>query len=92
MDHQRTEIYAARQAVLEGEDLKERVSIMISKIVDRTWTRDQDPTGFRDWALRTFGVELSDAAAAAATDAEEVDLDPANRRSTVPTSSRRMGP
>lgn len=80
MDHQRTEIYAARQAVLEGEDLKERVSIMISKIVDRTSDAyDQDPTGFQDWALRTFGVEVSDAAAAAATDAEEVDLDPVNQ-------------
>ena len=77
MDHQRTEIYAARQAVLEGEDLKERVSIMIGNMVDRTSDAyDQDPEGFRDWALRTFGVELSEGAAAAATDAEEVDLAP----------------
>ena len=77
MDHQRTEIYAARQAVLEGEDLKERVSIMIGNMVDRTSDAyDQDPEGFRDWALRTFGVELSEGAAAAATDAEEVDLGP----------------
>ncbi|MEC8494412.1 MAG: hypothetical protein VXZ39_05800, partial [Planctomycetota bacterium] len=77
MDHQRSEIYAARQAVLEGEDLKERVSIMIGNMVDRTSDAyDQDPTGFQDWSLRTFGVELSDAAAAAATDPEEVDLDP----------------
>ncbi len=77
MDHQRSEIYAARQAVLEGEDLKERVSIMIGNMADRTSDAyDQDPSGFQDWALRTFGVELSDAAAAAATDPEEVDLDP----------------
>jgi len=35
MDHQRTEIYAARQAVLEGEDLKDRVGTMISNVADR---------------------------------------------------------
>lgn len=75
MDHQRTEIYSARQAVLEGEDLKERIDIMMSNLTDRTAaTYDQDPEGFSDWVVKTFGVEISEESAAKAVHPEEPDI------------------
>ena len=84
MDHQRTEIYAARQAVLEGEDLKERVSIMIEQrwSTGRPTPTTRTPTGLQDWALRNVRRGAGDEAAAeAATDAEEVrpGADPGDR-------------
>ena len=78
MDHQRTEIYAARQAVLEGEDLKERVDIMIQNVVDRaadTYFGDAD--GFKDYVQRTFGTELRGSTALAAVDEDNADIEPA---------------
>ncbi|MEM9803076.1 MAG: SEC-C metal-binding domain-containing protein [Planctomycetota bacterium] len=76
MDHQRTEIYAARQAVLEGEDLKERADIMITNLVDRTAVAyEDDVDGFVDWVQRTFGVEVERAAAEAAVSADGADID-----------------
>ena len=75
MDHQRTEIYSARQAVLEGEDLKGRVDIMVENLVERTAaTYEGDGEGFADWCGRTFGIELSRGAADAAVLAEEATI------------------
>ena len=85
MDHQRTEIYAARQAVLEGEDLKDRVGTMISNVTDRqAFTYEEDADGFAEWVERNFAVEVEGAAAAAAVDKDqpsvEATLEPINRR------------
>lgn len=85
MDHQRTEIYAARQAVLEGEDLKVRVGTMISNVTDRqAFTYEEDADGFAEWVERNFAVEVEGAAAAAAVDKDqpsvEATLEPINRR------------
>ena len=77
MDHQRTEIYAARQAVLEGEDLKDRVGTMISNVADRqAYTYEGDAEGFADWVERNFGVTVEPAAAEAAVREEKPDLEP----------------
>lgn len=77
MDHQRTEIYAARQAVLEGEDLKDRVGTMISNVADRqAYTYEGDAEGFADWVERNFGVAVEPAAAEAAVREEKPDLEP----------------
>ncbi|MEM6568431.1 MAG: preprotein translocase subunit SecA, partial [Planctomycetota bacterium] len=77
MDHQRTEIYAARQAVLEGEDLKDRVDIMISNLTDRNAAAyEGDAEGFVDWIQRTYGVDLPKDAAEAAVSPDNPDLDP----------------
>ena len=77
MDHQRTEIYAARQAVLEGEDLKERVDIMVENVVGRQAdTYDGDAEGFTEWVQRNFAVEIDPAAAEAAVIADQSDLTP----------------
>ncbi len=85
MDHQRTEIYAARQAVLEGEDLKDRVGAMISNVTDRqAFTYEEDADGFAEWVERNFSVEVDGAAATAAVDKDqpnlEATLEPINRR------------
>lgn len=78
MDHQRTEIYAARQAVLEGEDLKDRVDIMVANLSVRTAdTYDQDAAGFREWVQRTFDIEISEAAAEKAVHPDEPEIEPA---------------
>jgi len=67
MDHQRTEIYSARQAVLEGEDLRQRIEIMLSNVVQRmSRVYVNDAPGFTEWALRFFGVELEAATVEAA--------------------------
>ncbi|MEM9383339.1 MAG: SEC-C metal-binding domain-containing protein, partial [Planctomycetota bacterium] len=77
MDHQRTEIYAARQAVLEGEDLKSRVDIMISNLTDRNAAAyEGDAEGFIDWVQRTYGLEVPREAAEAAVSPDNPDLDP----------------
>ena len=77
MDHQRTEIYAARQAVLEGEDLKDRVETMISNVADRqAFTYEGDADGFAEWVERNFGVTVEPAAAEAAVREEKPDLEP----------------
>lgn len=77
MDHQRTEIYAARQAVLEGEDLKDRVGTMISNVADRqAYTYEGDAEGFAEWVERNFGVAVEPAAAEAAVREEKPDLEP----------------
>lgn len=77
MDHQRTEIYAARQAVLEGEDLRDRVGTMISNVADRqAYTYEGDAEGFADWVERNFGVTVEPAAAEAAVREEKPDLEP----------------
>lgn len=77
MDHQRSEIYAARQAVLEGEDLKDRVGTMISNVADRqAYTYEGDAEGFAEWVERNFGVTVEPAAAEAAVREEKPDLEP----------------
>jgi preprotein translocase subunit SecA len=77
MDHQRTEIYAARQAVLEGEDLKDRVGTMISNVADRqSLTYEGDAEGFAEWVERNFGVTVEPDAAEAAVREEKPDLEP----------------
>ncbi len=77
MDHQRTEIYAARQAVLEGEDLKDRVGTMISNVTDRqAFTYEEDAEGFSEWVGRNFAVEVEGAAAEAAVAKDQPDVGP----------------
>ena len=77
MDHQRTEIYGARQAVLEGEDLKDRTDVMISNLSDRkAEAYEGDAAGFAEWIQRTYGVELDEAAAAAAVHPDQPDMGP----------------
>lgn len=76
MDHQRTEIYAARQAVLEGEDLRERILIMMSNLTDRTaGVYEGDADGFIDWVQKTYDIELSAEAAAAAVSPDKPSMD-----------------
>ncbi len=77
MDHQRTEIYAARQAVLEGEDLRERVEIMIANVVARmSRVYAGDAEGFGDWSLRAFGTELGADVLDSATLPDKPDVEP----------------
>jgi preprotein translocase subunit SecA len=76
MDHQRTEIYAARQAVLEGENLRDRIVIMMTNLTDRTaGVYEGDAEGFIDWIQKTYDVEVSalDAANAVSPDKPSVD-------------------
>ncbi|MDG1051584.1 MAG: preprotein translocase subunit SecA [Planctomycetota bacterium] len=85
MDHQRTEIYSARQAVLEGEDLKDRVGTMISNVTDRqAYTYEGDAAGFAEWVQRNLAVGLDGAAAEAAVSEDQPDLkatlEPVDRR------------
>jgi preprotein translocase subunit SecA len=59
MDQQRKTIYAVRQSVLEGEDLRERAEEFIKKSVLRaSRTHVEDVDGFLGWYHRTFGVDL----------------------------------
>jgi preprotein translocase subunit SecA len=76
MDHQRTEIYSARQAVLEGEDLRQRIEIMLSNVVQRmSRVYVNDAPGFTEWALRFFGVELDAAAVEGAVRPDKPDVE-----------------
>ncbi|MCP3919470.1 MAG: preprotein translocase subunit SecA [bacterium] len=76
MDVQRKEIYSVRQAVLEGENLKERIATMLQNVVERnSAVYEEDPEGFKEWCQKTFDIQISDELAAHATDAEEPNTD-----------------
>ncbi len=90
MDHQRTEIYAARQAVLEGEDLRERILIMMSNLMDRTaGVYEGDTPGFIDWVQKTFDVELSESAAGTAVSPDKPSIAAAMETITARYDERR---
>ena len=77
MDTQRKTIYGVRQEVLEGEDLKGKVVTMIEGAVHRSaGIHSDDPDGFKEWCLKTFGLEITSSAAELATDSEAGDIDP----------------
>jgi preprotein translocase subunit SecA len=59
MDQQRKAIYAARQDVLEGVGLRERVLEMLERATARALEiyRD-DGKGLGEWLKRSFGLEL----------------------------------
>ncbi|QDV07078.1 preprotein translocase subunit SecA [Planctomycetes bacterium Poly30] len=90
MDHQRTEIYAARQAVLEGENLRDRILIMMTNLVDRTaGIFEGDAEGFIDWCQKTFDVEISPAAAATAVSPDRPSVDSVMETITARYDERR---
>jgi len=77
MDQQRRTIYGVRQDTLEGRELREKIETMLGSVVERAAaTYADDPEGFIGWYQRTFGSEVSEAAATAAVD-EEPDSQPA---------------
>ncbi|QDU67909.1 preprotein translocase subunit SecA [Planctomycetes bacterium Pla86] len=68
MDQQRKTIYFERQEVLEGIGLQSRVKTMVDTAIDRaSQTNQGDPTGFANWFLKSFGVEVDEDAAEQAT-------------------------
>jgi len=74
MDEQRKRIYDARQDVLEGVGLTDRVLEMIERVVERAArTYEEDAEGFADWFKKTFGADVDAAIADAVT---EKDADP----------------
>jgi preprotein translocase subunit SecA len=68
MDQQRKTIYAARQEVLEGRNLRDRTEQFLIKSLERN-SRNyiEDVEGFRNWHQRAFGFECSPEVAEAAT-------------------------
>ena len=68
MDQQRKTVYSTRQEVLEGVDTRVKVLEMIESAIRRaSETFFEDPEGFQGWFQRTFGIELAQGAAEAAT-------------------------
>ena len=77
MDTQRKTIYEVRQEVLEGEGLKEKVLLMIEGAVQRSaGVYADDAEGFKEWCLRTFGLEIPMSSAEMASDSERPNLEP----------------
>jgi preprotein translocase subunit SecA len=60
MNEQRKEIYGTRQDVLEGVEVREKVRMMLQRVVERAATRTHhlDAAGFRTWFQRSFGREV----------------------------------
>ncbi|QDU85155.1 preprotein translocase subunit SecA [Planctomycetes bacterium Pla163] len=74
MDEQRKRIYDARQDVLEGVGLDDRVIEMVERVVSRTaMTFEDDAEGFADWFKKTFGKDIDRSIAEQVT---EKDADP----------------
>jgi preprotein translocase subunit SecA len=74
MDEQRKRIYDARQDVLEGVGLDDRVIEMVERVVSRTAvTFEDDAEGFADWFKKTFGKDIERSIAEQVT---EKDADP----------------
>jgi len=70
MDGQRKEIYGTRQDVLESVELKEKVLMMIERVVARAAEANlEDGEGFNRWMGRTFGFELEPQQASACVEA-----------------------
>ncbi len=79
MDEQRKEIYGTRQDVLKSVELKEKVLMMIERVVVRAVeTFFEDGNGFAGWILRTFGVQVEGQAAELAVE-KGADLEPVLR-------------
>jgi preprotein translocase subunit SecA len=79
MDEQRKEIYGTRQDVLEGVELKEKVLMMIERVVVRAAaTFRDDGAGFAGWVQRTFDLDVPLELAAAAVE-KGADLEPVLR-------------
>jgi preprotein translocase subunit SecA len=69
MDQQRKEVYGTRQDVLEAVETKEKVLIMIERAVARAVAAHlEDAEGFNGWMGRTFGIQLEEGVARAATE------------------------
>jgi preprotein translocase subunit SecA len=74
MDQQRKTIYGVRQDVLEKAELREKALTMVENTLGRSaGVYSGDAPGFREWCLKTFGVEVPEDAASAATDTDEPD-------------------
>ena len=74
MDQQRKTIYSVRQDVLEKTDLREKAMTMVENALGRSaGVYAADGPGFREWCLKTFGVEVDEAAADRATDTDDPD-------------------
>ncbi len=77
MDQQRKTIYGVRQDVLEKIELTEKALTMLGGALNRGATVHLgDPSGFKEWCLKTFGLELDQALAAKATEPDEADPGP----------------
>ncbi len=76
MNEQRRTIYGVRQEVLEKKDLAGRVLSMIDAVLERqAIVYLEDPAGFAEWFLKTFGFEVDESTARLATEKEERDRD-----------------
>jgi preprotein translocase subunit SecA len=69
MNEQRKEIYGTRQDVLESIELREKIEMMLSRVVERHARQVflLDAEGFRTWFQRSFGFEVDAQMAADAT-------------------------
>jgi preprotein translocase subunit SecA len=77
MDEQRKRIYSARQDVLQNIGIEERVKEMLARSVERAAvTFVDDPQGFCDWFLKSFGAPVDLAVARVVTD-KDADPTPA---------------
>jgi len=77
MNQQRKTIYGVRQDVLEKIELTEKALTMLGGALNRGATVHLgDPSGFKEWCLKTFGLELDQALAAKATEQDEADPGP----------------
>ena len=77
MDQQRKTIYGVRQDVLEKVELTEKAMTMVGGTLKRgSEVHSGDSAGFKEWCLKTFGLELDDAVAAIATEPDEADPAP----------------
>src|SRR6185436_12057462 len=72
-------IYLVRQEVLEGKDTRSKAEDFIESAITRAAeVHKADAPGFAGWFHKSFGVELAEPAAAAAT-AKPAQLEPAKR-------------
>jgi len=77
MDQQRKTIYGVRQDVLEKVELTEKAMTMLGGTLRRgSEVHSGDSAGFKEWCLKTFGLELDEAVAAIATEPDEADPTP----------------
>jgi preprotein translocase subunit SecA len=77
MDQQRKTIYGVRQDVLEKVELTEKAMTMVGGTLKRgSEVHSGDSAGFKEWCLKTFGLELDEAVAAIATEPDEADAAP----------------
>jgi len=80
MNGQRKEVYGTRQDVLERIELREKVEMMLGRVVERhaRVVHLQDTEGFGTWFQRSFGFEV-DAQIAADVTAKTGDFRPATK-------------